>query len=179
MKKSKKGVTLVELVICCAIIVLLGGACTAVLASGSTIFNTSSQTANAQLDSDVLQNFMMNLIPSSKTVGQLTLNQAKALVDGNCLFFDDENDGVFTVRVNGKNTTIRSITEFEYSIIRAGDPDSDTARAQFIYTATLSDGTELHGGFVLSNMKYDAGLMPLINGMVSEKPFCFNVPSST
>lgn len=180
MKKSKKGVTLVELIICCTIIVLLGGACTAVLASGSQIFNTSSQTANAQLDSDVLQNFMMNLIPSTKTVGQLTLSEAKALDSGNCLFFDDENDGLFTISVDGNKTTIRSVAEFEYSIIRAGDPDSDTARAQFVYTATLTDGTELHGGFVLSNMKYDAGAMDEIKDILaSEKPFCFNVPSPT
>lgn len=174
MKHSKKGVTLVELIICCAIIVMLGGACSAVLASGSTIFNTSSHTASAQMDSDVLQNFMMNLIPSSKSVSQITVDEAKALASGNCLFFDEENDNLFTVRVDGKNTSIRSVTEFEYQIIRAGDPDSDTARAQFIYTVTLSDGNTLSGGFVLNNMKYDEGLMPGIVGKVSEKPFCFS-----
>ena len=177
MKNSKKGITLVELIICCAIIVMLGGACSAVLASGSRIFNTSSQTASAQLDSDVLQNFMMNLIPSSKNVSQITVTEAKGLTHGNCLFFDDENDNVFTVRVDGKNTSIRSIKEFEYQIIRAGDPDSNTARAQFVYTVTLSDGNTLSGGFVLSNMKFDEGLMPEINGKVSEKPFCFNKPA--
>ena len=174
MKNSKKGITLVELIICCAIIVMLGGACSAVLASGSTIFNTSSHTANAQMDSDVLQNFMMNLIPSTNNVSQITVAEAKALSGGNCLFFDDENDNLFTVRIDGKNTSIRSVKEFEYQIIRAGDPDSDTARAQFVYTVTLSDGNKLNGGFVLSNMKFDEGLMPEINGKVSEKPFCFN-----
>lgn len=177
MKHSKKGITLVELIICCAIIVMLGGACSAVLASGSTIFNTSSHTANAQLDADVLQNFMMNLIPSTNEVDQISLAEAKDLTDGNCLFFDDENNGVFTIRVGGKNTSIRSVTEFEYQIIRAGDPDSDTARAQFVYTVTLADGNALSGGFVLSNMKYDGGLMPDICGKVSEKPFFFNKTS--
>ena len=119
MKNSKKGVTLVELVICCAIIVMLGGACTAVLASGSTIFNKSSQTANAQLDSDVLQNFMMNLIPSAKNVSQIGLTEAKGLQNGNCLYFDHENDNMFTVRADKSNTTIRSVTEFVYEIICA------------------------------------------------------------
>ena len=50
MKKSKKGITLVELVICCAIIVMLGGACTAVLASGSRVYNQSTSAATSQMD---------------------------------------------------------------------------------------------------------------------------------
>lgn len=174
MKHSKKGITLVELVICCAIIVMLGGACSAVLASGSRIFNTSSHTANAQLDANVVQNYMMNLIPSSNEVNQITVEEAKVLTDGNCLFFDDENDGLFTIRIAGKNTTIHSVEEFEYKIIRAGDPDSETARAQLVYTMTLSDNSTLSGGFVLSNMKFDDGLMPSINGVVSENPFYFS-----
>ena len=175
MKHSKKGITLVELIICCAIIVMLGGACSAVLASGSTIFNTSTHTANAQLDSDVLQNFMMNLIPSTNKVDKITVAQAKELASGNCLFFDDENDNTFTVRVNGKNTSIRSIEEFEYQIIRAGD--TDTARAQFVYAITLSDGNTPRRGFVLSNMKFHAGTMPDIKGKVSEDPFFFSKES--
>ena len=177
MKKTKKGITLVELVICCAIIVMLGGACSAVLASGSRIFNTSSHTANAQLDANVVQNFMMNLIPSTNEVSQISLNDAKALTDGNCLFFDDENDNLFTVQIDGKKTSVRSVQEFEYEIIRAGDPESDTARAQFIYVITLSDGNTLSGGFVLSNMKYDEGSMPDIKGKVTEDPFYFNKTS--
>lgn len=174
MKISKKGVTLVELVICCVIIVMLGGACTAVLASGSTIFNRSSQTANAQLDSDVLQNFMMNLIPSAKNVSQIGLTEAKGLQNGNCLYFDDENDNMFTVRADKSNTTIRSVTEFEYEIICAGDPVSETARAQFVYTATLVDGSTLKGGFVLNNLKFDSS-MAAIKGKVSENPFAFDL----
>lgn len=172
MRKSKKGITLVELVICCTIIVLLGGACSAVLASGATIFNQSTSTANAQLDAEVLQSFMMNLIPSTHDVSQISVDEAKALADGSCLYFDSENDGKFTVQVDGKKTTIRSIKEFEYEIVRAGDPASDTARAQLKYTVHLVGGSKMEGGFVLSNVKFTA---PDFTGKakVSENPLCF------
>ena len=153
MRKSKKGVTLVELVICCAIIVMLGGACTAVLASGATIFNQSSSTANAQLDAEVLQNFMIDLIPSTHEIEQTDLNTAKNSTTGTYLYFEDD---VFTIQIDGKKTTIRSVTEFEYDIIRAGDPASETARAQLKYTARMADGNELEGGYVLSNVKYSS-----------------------
>ena len=191
MKKSRRGITLVELVICCAIIVMLGGACSAVLASGSRVFNQSSHSANAQLDADLLQSHMMMLMPSCKNVNSITLDeleQAKQLTTGSYMFFDEDNGNLFTLRVNGKNTTIRSIKEFEYSIIQAGDPDSTTARAQFVYTVTFKDGNVLNGGFVLSNMQYVGDpegaeepaedSMTAITGKVSEKPFCFNLPEN-
>lgn len=174
MKKSKKGITLVELVLCCAIIVMLGGACTALLMSGNTIFNQSSSTANAQLDSDVLQSYMMNLLPRTNAISQPSLDDAKDLSEGNCIYFDDENDDLFTLRINGEKTTIRSIEEFEYSIVRAGAASSATARAQLLYTVTLTDGTIFSSGFVLSNIKYDESTMSDISGKVSEKPFGFS-----
>lgn len=179
MKNSKKGITLVELVICCAIIVMLGGACTAVLASGSNVFNTSTKTASAQLDSDVLQTFMINLIPSTKNfTNEKSLAEAKNLTQGNAFYFDDDNDGLFTVRVNGNSTAIQSVSELQYSIIRAGDPNSETARAQFIYTATLKNGSTLNGGFVLSNMKYvESSMSVFTDVLASEHPFCFNLDS--
>lgn len=49
MKRTKKGITLVELVVCCGIMVMLAGACTAVLVSGARLFSDSSDTARAQL----------------------------------------------------------------------------------------------------------------------------------
>lgn len=173
MKRSKKGVTLVELVICCTIIVLLGGACSAVLASGATIFNQSTSTANAQLDAEVLQRFMMKLVPSAQDVSQITLDEAEALADGSCLYFDSDNDGKFTVQVNGEKTSFRSITELEYEIIRAGDSASETARAQLKYTAYLAGGSKLEGGFVLSNIRFTA---PTFSGKakVSENPLCLS-----
>lgn len=149
MRNSKKGVTLVELIICCAIIVMLGGACSAVLVSGATIFNKSTSTANAQLDAEVLQNFMINLIPSTQDICQTDSDTAKASTTGSYLYFDD---GKFIIQIDGVKTSIRSITEFEYDILRAGD--SDTARAQLKYTASLTDGSKLEGGFVLSNVKF-------------------------
>ena len=90
MKQSKKGITLVELVICCAILVLLGGACTAVLVSGQTVFNTSSKTANAQLDADVLQTYLMNLLPPAKNIKEANrLTDVKDTANEfNAIFFD-------------------------------------------------------------------------------------------
>ena len=154
MKKSKKGVTLVELVICCAIIVMLGGACTAVLASGANIFNTSSKTANAQLDADVLQTFMINNLPSAENPDtSCSLDEAKALTDGVAIYIEDE---VLTIQVDGNPTTIRSVTGFEYAFVKAGDPASESARAQFTYTASLNNGSTLSGGFILGNQKYNS-----------------------
>lgn len=182
MKKTKKGITLVELVICCAILVLLGGACTAVLVSGQTVFNTSSKTANAQLDADVLQNYLMNLLPSSKNIAQINLTEAKALSDGNSIFLDKDNDGPFTLNMDGKNTTINSISELQYSITCAGAADSSTARAQFVYTVTLKDGSTFDGGFILANLKYsEVAITPLPDDglySISEHPLSFDVPES-
>lgn len=167
MKQSKKGITLVELVICCAILVLLGGACTAVLVSGQTVFNTSSKTANAQLDADVLQTYLMNLLPPAKNIKNDTLANAKDTTSNkkfNAIFFDSENDNVFTLRRDKDFTTIQSIAGFQYKIVPAGEEASTSARAQLQYTITLTDGSEINGGFVLANVKYDASTLPGTSG---------------
>ena len=162
MKQSKKGITLVELVICCAILVLLGGACTAVLVSGQTVFTTSSKTANAQLDADVLQTYLMNLLPPAKNIKEATsLSDVKDTAkEFNAIFFDSANDNVFTLRRGKDFTTIQSITGFQYNIVSAGEAASTSARAQLQYTITLTDGSEINGGFVLANVKYDASALP-------------------
>jgi len=175
MKNSKKGITLVELIICCAIIVMLGGACSAVLASGATIFNQSSSTANAQLDADVLQRYMRNILPSAKTVTQLNEGDAMDRASAKYLFFDESNSNMFTIRVDGSDTSIRSISGFTYSIVRAGDADSENARIQFNYTATLTDGSILEGGFVLGNAKFQSE----ISGDLKLNPIGFNLPAPT
>lgn len=150
MKNSKKGVTLVELVICCAIIAMIGGACSAVIASGSTIFNKSTSAAHAQLDSDVLQNYMIGIMPSATNIA---FHTAATMDDVNeYLYFDD--DDRFIVRINGNDTSIRSVTKFEYAVVTAGLDGN--ARAQFIFKATLNDGTSLSGGYVMSNVRYTA-----------------------
>ena len=172
MKNSKKGVTLVELVICCAIIVMLGGACSAIIASGSAIFSKSSSAANAQLDAEVLQNFMIQLIPSTPGIAQTDFDTAKGSATGNYLYFDNENDGRFTVQVDGEKTSIRSVTEFEYDILRAGDASSDTARAQLKYKVHLIDGSILEGGFILSNVKFSDVTMTGVK-RISENPLFF------
>lgn len=160
MKQSKKGITLVELVICCAILVLLGGACTAVLVSGQTVFNTSSKTANAQLDADVLQTYLMNLLPPAKNIKKAdSLDDVKNTTkEFNAIFFD--NDNVFTLRRGKDFTTIQSIAGFQYKIVPAGEAASTSARAQLQYTITLTDSSEINGGFVLANVKYDADVLP-------------------
>lgn len=170
MKRSKKGITLVELVICCAIIVMLGGACTAVLASGAQIFNTSSRTANAQLDADVLQTFMINNLPSAKNpTTEKSLTEAKALTEGIAIYVEDST---LTIQVDGNATSIRSVTELEYKFAKAGDPTSQSARAQFLYTATLTNGSTLSGGFVLGNEKYKTDWDDKTY-TASEQPVCF------
>lgn len=175
MKKTKKGVTLVELVICCAIIVMLGGACTALLIAGEHVYSEGSSSANSQMDMDVLQTYMTNLIPRTETVNQILLADAKATTSGNCIYFDDGNDGLFTIRRAGDDTTIRSIDSFEYSIVKAGDTGSDSARAQFVYTVTLTDDSSYSGGFVLGNMKYDDSTMgSIVNCSLADFPFYFS-----
>ena len=177
MKRSKKGITLVELVITCAIIVLLGGACTSVLVSGQSIFNTSTKSANAQLDADVLQTYLMNLLPPSKNIQQISVANAKSQDTGNCLYFDGDQ---FTLRSEGKDTVISSVTEFAYSVVPAGDPDSTTVRAQLQYTITLKVGSTLEGGFVLGNLAYDDSIA-YHDAKVSVNPLSFtkDVPDPT
>lgn len=151
MKHTKKGVTLVELVITCAIIVMLGGACTAVLISGQHVYSTSASAANATLEANVLQTYMLNLLPSSSVV-ELVADSDDAVdkTTGNYLYFNDEDQ--FVIQTDGKTTIVNGVTEFTYSFEKAGA--SNTARAQFVYTATMDDGSTYSGGFVLGNVKY-------------------------
>ena len=176
MKKSKKGVTLVELIICCGILVMLGGACTAVLASGSQIFNQSSAAAKAQMDADVMQNHIMAFVPSATAISQKDpLTTTLPLEKGNCIYFD--NEGVFTISRDGVVTAVDSVSAFEYEVVPAGDNDSTNVRSQFLYTVSFKDGTSLSGGFVMNNIKFKdakniAGEVP-ITGNITDHPLCF------
>lgn len=169
MKNSKKGVTLVELVICCAILVMLGGACTAVLTSGAQIFNSSAQTANAQMDAEVLQNFMVKVLPSANNpITNYTLSHAKAMETGTAIYVDDD---VLIIQINGTPTSINSIKELKYSFIKAGDADSTNAKTLFAYTATLINGKTLDGGFIMSNVDYSSSFP--VDVLASKQPVCF------
>lgn len=155
MKQSKKGFTLVELIICCAIITMLAGACTALLMSGEKLFSTGSKSAASQMDVTLLQTTLLNRLPSTKVVEALTDSAAETAQEGTAdgstyLFFNDE--GVFVIRYGGKNTTIREISEFEYTLSKIGS--SETARTQFSYTVVCKDGTQYTGGLALSTMKF-------------------------
>lgn len=157
MKRSKKGFTLVELIICCAIITMLAGASTALLMSGEKLFSTGSKSAISQMDVSLLQTSLLQRLPSTKVISALTADDAD-LSDAQtgtstadtALFFDDE--GVFVIRYAGKNTTIREVSEFEYTLTKIGT--SDTARTQFSYTVTCKDGTKYNGGVALSTMNF-------------------------
>lgn len=190
MKRTKKGITLVELVICCAIIVLIGGAATALLMSGEHLFSSSADSASNQMELDVLQSYMMNIIPSAKNIGVVTRDEDGVLQlpeSGNCIFFND--DGDLIIRTDTKETEIRSISEFQYQVIRAGiasetpedsdaETEPDTARAQFVYTVTFSNGQTYQGGFVINNLSY-----PVVSASVgteladlNEAPLCVSIP---
>lgn len=165
MKRTKKGITLVELVICCAVIVLIGGAATALLMSGEHLFSSSADSASNQMELDVLQSYMMGIIPSAKNIGVIEKDDENNLLipeSGNCIYFDD---GALIIRAGSKETEIRSVTGFKYRVVRAGvkpiepevegaETEKDTARAQFIYTVTFLNGETYQGGFVINNLSY-------------------------
>lgn len=178
MKKNKKGITLVELIICCGIIVMVGGACTALLMSGQTIFNRSSSSANAQLDTDVIQTYLTNTVPRARTVSAATEVEVEANTTDLCLYFDDEDgDAVFTIRANGKNTTIRSVTDFKYHMIPAGDGEDDAVKPQFFYTVYMADGSSYSSGFVLINLNYktcEVELRPDDPISLNDQPVCIS-----
>lgn len=160
MKRTKKGFTLVELIICCAIMTMLAGACTALLMSGEKLFSTGSKSALTQMDVNVLQTTMLNRLPSANSVelvlGEIPEEQATPGEDEKNVteLFFDEVDGkqVFTIRHDGKGTTIPEIEEFTCYLMPIGA--SETARAQFHYTATCKNGAVYSGGMALSTMNF-------------------------
>lgn len=183
MKTTKKGVTLVELIICCGIIVMVGGACTAVLMSGHKIFNNSAASANAQLETDVLQTYLTSFVPLASTVRELEgLDDVDDITVNakDCIYIDDE--GTFFIRIKGKDVTVRSVTDFKYRLVPAGDKVG-TRRPQFVYEVTMTDGTTYTSGFVLSNLVYDSIFKDENNNdinlglknfrSVSDNPVCF------
>ena len=160
MKRSKKGFTLVELIICCAIMTMLAGACTALLMSGEKLFSTGSKSALTQMDVNVLQTTILNRLPSANAVelvlGEIPEEQATPGADEKNVteLFFDEVDGkqVFTIRHDGKGTTIPEIEEFTCYLMPIGA--STTARAQLNYTATCKNGDVYSGGMALSTMNF-------------------------
>ena len=160
MKRSKKGFTLVELIICCAIMTMLAGACTALLMSGEKLFSTGSKSALTQMDVNLLQTTMLNRLPSANAVelvlGEIPEEQATPGQDEKNvteIFFDDvDGEKVFTIRYDGKGTTIPEIKSFTCYLLPIGA--SETARAQFNYTATCKNGDVYSGGMALSTMNF-------------------------
>ena len=166
VNNTKKGVTLVELVISCIVMVLLAGACTAVLISGQKLFLSGSQMANNQLEASLLQNTLLNMLPKMVEVELIEVESSGATVgakdkeEGVSLFFDN---GKFTIRQDESNTNVNKVVDFSYDfqevgtsrgIDNKGNPIPRTSRAQFVYVATLEDGRTISGGMVLANTKY-------------------------
>lgn len=195
MKRTKKGITLVELVICCAIIVLIGGAATALLMSGEHLFSSSADSASNQMELDVLQSHMMNIIPSAKNIGIIETDEDNDLLlppDGNCIYFNDAD--TLIIRTGSKETEIRAVTGFVYQIILAGVPNESlpsqsteptteteppiTARAQFLYTVTFRNGQSYQGGFVINNLSYPVVEAELgtTERDLKDSPICVSIP---
>ena len=152
LNKSKKGVTLVELVIACVIMVLLGGACTAVIVSGQKLFISGSQNANAQLEANIVQTAVLNSLPRMDSVAKVGVDELQSKTEG--LAFS-VSDSTLTIWQNGSEITVNNIKGFQCSINKAGDSGSDSARAQFSYTLTLSDNVPISGGLVLNNTVHE------------------------
>lgn len=171
MRYSKKGVTLVELIICCAIIVMVGGACTAILMSGQTIFNKSTSSAAAQLDTDVIQTYFTNLLPRTSDFAQIDLSDAQSKTTGMCLYFDTADN--FIIRTSGKDVIIESVADFTYRLVCAGQ--TGYARPQFIYTVTMKDGSSYTSGYVLCNLKFQDEISDALktNGSARSNPIYF------
>ena len=172
MKRTKKGITLVELVICCAIIVLIGGAATALLMSGEHL-----------------------IIPSAKNIGIIETDEDNDLLlpaAGNCIYFNDAD--TLIIRTGSKETEIRAVTGFVYQIILAGVPNESlpsqsteptteteppiTARAQFLYTVTFRNGQSYQGGFVINNLSYPVVEAELgtTERDLKDSPICVSIP---
>lgn len=190
MKRSKKGITLVELVICCAVIVLIGGAATALLMSGEHLFSSSADSASNQMELDVLQSYVMGIIPSAKNIGVVETDgdgNLKLPESGNSIYFKD--DGTLIIRTGTKETEIRSVKEFKYQVVRAGvapaptaeagaEAEPDTARAQFLYTVTFKSGHTYQGGFVINNLSYPVVSTSIGSNLVSlsDAPLYVSIP---
>ena len=163
MRKSKKGITLVEMVIACVIMVLLGGACTAVLVSGQKLFLSGTTMANNQLDSNVVQTTMLKALPKTeRVIWKNTVNSARAEDTGVSIFFEIDaagEVGSLVIRQNETEITVNKVKDFSYSFERVGqkndaEPTLETAKAQFIYTVVMEDDSVITGGVVLTNVRY-------------------------
>ena len=138
---------------------------------------------NNQLEANVLQTAIINSLPKMIKVEQKSIDDAKATTEGVAIFFDS---GTLTIRQNGFNMTVNKVNGLTYEFKRAGKASSDlaipeTARAQFVYHATLEDGSSINGGLVLTNTKYTdvvaAGISGNINLETSGKALYFSAPS--
>lgn len=166
-KRSKRGITLVELAICCAITLLLGGACLTVLLSGRGMFDKGAQTADTMLETDIFQTFMMQQLPSATSITQTESDGV--LQSETCSYLAVEDGGV-TLHRGSNVIRLTTIRDCRYAVIPAGLPASDSARAQFVYTLYFKDGTSLSGGFVMAGIRYEEAALGDSGALLSERP---------
>lgn len=179
MRKSKKGITLVELVICCVIMILLAGACTAVVVSGQRLFISGSQTANTQLETNVLQTAIMNSLPKMGVAKRDTVANVKSTLaaDGGVGIYFDETTSTFTISKADSDITVNGVKSFKYDFKKVGS--TDTARTQFVYEVTMADNSTLSGGVVLINTmdKNAPSLSEMTDLNVAGNALYFGTPS--
>ena len=164
--RSKKGLTLVELAICCAITLLLGSACLSLLLSGRSLFDKGAQSANSAMEYDILQTFMMQQLPSAVEIEQIATPDS---VQSSKVGTLSVEDGALVICTGSTVIRLTTISDLQYTMIRAGHSASHTAAPQLCYTVHFKDGSSFNAGFVLVNMKYDAA-MDTLHGSLSENP---------
>lgn len=175
--RSKRGITLVELAICCAITLLLGTACLTVLLSGRGMFDKGVQTANSMLEADIFQTFMMQQLPYATGIAQTVPND---LAQSERYSHLTAENGKLTIDTGGSTICLATIKDCSYAVIPAGLPSSKLTQPQLVYTLHFEDGASLSGGFVMANMRYEDALMESFSGALSEKPLviCSALPAA-
>ena len=174
-KRSKRGITLVELAICCAITLLLGGGCLTVLLSGRDMFDKGAQTADAMLEADIFQTLMMQQLPSVTGIAQTDPDDISK--NETCRRLAVEDNAV-TIHIGDNVIRLAAISDCRYSVIPAGLPTSDSAQSQLVYTLYFKDGTSLSGGFVMTGIRYADAALGEAGVLLSERPlFLYSKPS--
>lgn len=166
-KQSKRGITLVELIICCAITLLLGGACLTVLLSGQDMFTKGTQTANTMMEAEIFQTFMLEQLPSASEIAQTEPNGISQSKMYSRLTVEDQ---AVTISTGDNIIRLATISDCRYAVIPAGLPASASAQPQLVYTLYFADGASLSGGFVMTNMRYAEWIAEEFQALLSEKP---------
>lgn len=143
--KSKRGFTLVELIVSALITVIIIGAAAAAVALGLEIFNSATKTAAQQRRIKLAETALKEniLIAQSYTIGQRAPGTVPEADDGIYLYFDND---VFVILINGSTITVRDIESVEIDFEKA----SNLCRARYTITPP---GLSHSGVIVMNNIK--------------------------